>query len=56
MPAGAEVIDACYDRGLGRAAAATELGMAENGIKTLLQRTRAILRDCVRRRLQLEER
>ena len=34
----------------GRAAAARELGISENGIKTLLQRVRQTLRECLRRR------
>ncbi len=36
---------------LGRAAVAAELGLAEDGLKTLLQRARAQLRACVERRM-----
>ena len=49
------VVAAVYDRGLGRDEAAVQLGMKPNGIKTLLQRTRALLRDCVQQRLQGEK-
>lgn len=51
----AAAIAAVYDRGLGRADAARELGMQENGLKTLLQRARAALADCVQRRRRREE-
>jgi len=43
------VLDLTYDQGMSRRDAAAALGMAEDGIKTLLQRTRAALRECVRR-------
>lgn len=51
----AAVVAAFYERRLGRDAVAEELGMTENGVKTLLQRTRAALRACVQRRLSTEE-
>lgn len=35
----------------GRDDVATKLGMKENGVKTLLQRTRKFLRECIERRL-----
>ncbi len=38
-----------YGEGCSRAAIATELGLRENGVKTLLQRTRALLRQCIER-------
>ncbi|MCR9247774.1 MAG: hypothetical protein NXI31_22330 [bacterium] len=40
-----------YDDGLPRAEVARSLGMKETGVKTLLQRLRARLRECVERRL-----
>lgn len=40
-----------YREGLDRAAMAAVLGLEENGVKTLLQRIRRLLRDCVLRRL-----
>lgn len=38
------------DDARGRASVASELGMTENGVKTLLQRARQALRECLRRR------
>lgn len=35
-----------------RAAMALALGMQENGVKTLMQRTRTLLRDCIERKVQ----
>lgn len=52
----AAAIAAVYDRGLGREQAAQELGIKPNGVKTLLQRTRALLKQCVEQRLQEEQR
>jgi len=47
-------IERCYglgaDSDASRAAAATELGLQPNGLKTLLQRIRQALRDCLERR------
>ena len=47
-------IDRCYglgaDSDASRAAAAAELGLQPNGLKTLLQRIRQALRDCLERR------
>lgn len=39
-----------YERGLCRAETAERMGLKETGLKTLLQRVRARLRECVRRR------
>ena len=52
----ARAVTRSYDDGLSRAELAAELGMTENGVKTLLQRTRARLRDCVERLLEGGER
>jgi RNA polymerase sigma-70 factor, ECF subfamily len=46
-----EVVDRFYGDGLGRDAVAAAMGMKENGVKTLLQRVRAVLRECIERRL-----
>lgn len=45
----ARAIELFYRRQLPRAEVANELGMVENGVKTLLQRTRAVLRACIER-------
>ncbi|MCK5940801.1 MAG: sigma-70 family RNA polymerase sigma factor [Planctomycetes bacterium] len=49
-----QIVAAFYGQQLGRDEVAAALGMKPNGVKTLLQRTRAALRECVRRRLQGE--
>lgn len=41
----------CYGPGQDRATAAHALGLQPNGLKTLLQRVRALLRACIERRL-----
>jgi RNA polymerase sigma-70 factor (ECF subfamily) len=46
-----DVVERFYGDGLGREAVAAAMGMKENGVKTLLQRVRAVLRDCIERRL-----
>lgn len=43
-------LDATYRDGLSRAELATELGLGEHGVRTLLQRLRATLRQCIERR------
>jgi RNA polymerase sigma factor (sigma-70 family) len=43
-------LDATYRDGLSRAELAGELGIGEHGVRTLLQRLRAVLRDCIERR------
>jgi len=43
-------LDATYRDGLSRAELATELGLGEHGVRTLLQRLRAALRGCIERR------
>ncbi|MCP3916688.1 MAG: RNA polymerase sigma factor [bacterium] len=40
-----------YARSLGRGAIASELGLSESGVKSILVRTRSSLRACVERRL-----
>ncbi|MCA8952942.1 MAG: sigma-70 family RNA polymerase sigma factor, partial [Planctomycetes bacterium] len=42
-----EVVRRFYGDGLGRAEVAAAMGMKENGVKTLLQRVRVVLRRCV---------
>jgi RNA polymerase sigma-70 factor (ECF subfamily) len=47
-----DAVRACYGEGGGdRAAAARSLGLRPNGLKTLLQRVRALLRACIERKL-----
>ena len=45
-------LDATYRDGLGRAELGAELGIGEHGVRTLLQRLRAALRECIERRRQ----
>lgn len=47
----AEVVRLRYRENRSRAEIARELGMRENGVKTLIQRVRRGLRECVERRL-----
>ncbi|MBL8752468.1 MAG: sigma-70 family RNA polymerase sigma factor [Planctomycetes bacterium] len=47
-----EVVERFYGDGLPRDQVADRLGMKETGVKTLLQRVRALLRDCIERRLR----
>ena len=44
------VVELFYGEGLGRDAIAAATGMRKNGVKTLLQRVRARLRECIERR------
>lgn len=46
----ARAVNLVYGHGMTRAQAAAALDMRENGVKTLLQRTRAVLRECLRRK------
>lgn len=46
-----EVVGRFYGQGEARSAVASAMGMKETGVKTLLQRVRAVLRACVERRL-----
>lgn len=46
-----EAVARFYGDGAGRDEVATALGMKENGVKTLLQRVRAVLRGCIEKRL-----
>jgi RNA polymerase sigma-70 factor (ECF subfamily) len=48
----AEAIDLQYRQGLSRERIAEELNMQPDGVKTLLRRTRELLRQCVERRLR----
>jgi RNA polymerase sigma-70 factor (ECF subfamily) len=47
----AAAVQLCYREGLPHTAAAARLGLRPNGLKTLLHRLRAALRECVRRRM-----
>lgn len=53
-PRARRAVELCYGLGAdsesSRAAAAAELGLQPNGLKTLLQRLRQTLRDCIERR------
>ncbi|MCB9870523.1 MAG: sigma-70 family RNA polymerase sigma factor [Planctomycetes bacterium] len=49
---GREILTRFYRDGASRAEVAEEFRMKEAGVKTLLHRTRLVLRDCVRRRIQ----
>jgi RNA polymerase sigma factor (sigma-70 family) len=46
-----EVLDLRYHAGLRRAAIADRLGLSEAGVKSILVRTRKMLRGCIERRL-----
>lgn len=46
-----QAVELRYRQQLSRAEIATRLGMKETGVKTLLQRARAALRECIERRL-----
>lgn len=45
-------LDRTYRDGAGRAELGAELGIGEHGVRTLLQRLRAALRECIERRRQ----
>jgi len=45
-----QAVQRIYGDGAPRQLVARELGMKENGLKTLLQRVRALLRECIERR------
>ena len=47
-----EAIEMHYRQGLGRAEIAARMGMKPDGIKTLLRRTRQLLRECVERKVK----
>lgn len=49
-----EVVERFYANGESRASIAQAFGMVENGVKTLLQRTRAALKACLERRAEDE--
>lgn len=44
-----QAIDLAYQDGLGRDQIADQLGMKADGVKTLLRRTRTVLRECIER-------
>lgn len=46
-----EAIDLAYRQRESREAIATKLGMKPDGVKTLMRRTRQVLRDCIEKRL-----
>jgi RNA polymerase sigma-70 factor (ECF subfamily) len=49
-----EAIDLHYREGASRDAIASQLGMQPDGVKTLLRRTRQVLRECIERKLKNE--
>jgi RNA polymerase sigma-70 factor, ECF subfamily len=51
-PRSRQALDRTYRDGLGRAELGAELGIGEHGVRTLLQRLRAALRECIERRRQ----
>ena len=51
-----EAIDLHYRHGESREAIAAKLGMQPDGVKTLLRRTREMLRECVERRINSADR
>lgn len=51
-PRAREALDLRYRDGLGREAMAQRMGLAPEGVKTLLRRTRGALERCVRMRIQ----
>jgi RNA polymerase sigma-70 factor (ECF subfamily) len=51
-----QAIDLHYRDGAGREAIAAELDMKPDGVKSLLRRTRDLLRECVERKITIAER
>ena len=51
-PRSRQALERTYRDGLGRRELGAELGIGEHGVRTLLQRLRAGLRDCIERRRQ----
>jgi RNA polymerase sigma-70 factor (ECF subfamily) len=49
-----QAVDLHYHDHAGREAIATQLGMQADGVKTLLRRTREVLRECVERKIKTE--
>jgi RNA polymerase sigma-70 factor (ECF subfamily) len=49
-----QAIDMHYHDHAGREAIASQLGMQADGVKTLLRRTRDVLRECVERKIKTE--
>lgn len=52
QPRARRAVDAAYREGLGREQIAAELAMTENGVKTLMQRSRQALRRCIEQRTE----
>ena len=50
-----QAIELHYQKNTGRDAIAQRLGMQPDGVKTLLRRTRSILRECVERKIKTEQ-
>ena len=50
-----QAIDLHYRDGAGREAIAERLDMKPDGVKTLLRRTRQVLRECVERKINSEQ-
>lgn len=51
-PRSRQALERTYRDGLGRSELGAELGIGEHGVRTLLQRLRAVLRECIERRRQ----
>ena len=51
-PRSRHALDRTYRDGLGRSELGAELGIGEHGVRTLLQRLRVALRECIERRRQ----
>ena len=51
----AQAIDLHYRIGASRGAIASQLAMQPDGVKSLLRRTRDVLRECVERKLRRED-
>jgi RNA polymerase sigma-70 factor (ECF subfamily) len=49
-----QAVDLHYHDHAGREAIATQLGMQADGVKTLLRRTRELLRECIERKIKTE--
>lgn len=51
-----QALDLCYRDGLPRATAAARLGLGDDGLKSLLARLRAALKECIERKRDHDER
>ncbi|MCA9241957.1 MAG: RNA polymerase sigma factor [Planctomycetales bacterium] len=52
----AQAVNLCYREGFGRSEIAERLDMHPDGVKTLLRRTRGVLRECVEKTMRREQR